>query len=192
MHVKDNFCFNRSENCLGQQRSYSDLLNVVVDKPNPFIEIIARPHHKHHPNKSHSAEQKITASFIEINFHSDANKSDNVDKLYQLTTNFVATKTTTPSTTTTVKTTTTTKLTTKLTTIPTTTTRRPNDTFSLYDNDKGRDFPKSFFLLPCSDLWFICVDKTDCGVRPLRPTARVVGGRNAHFGEWPWQGERID
>jgi secreted trypsin-like serine protease len=29
--------------------------------------------------------------------------------------------------------------------------------------------------------------KIDCGVRPLRPLARVVGGRNAHFGEWPWQ-----
>ncbi|KAH7640595.1 uncharacterized protein LOC124495712 isoform X2 [Dermatophagoides farinae] len=26
-----------------------------------------------------------------------------------------------------------------------------------------------------------------CGVRPLRPTGRVVGGRNAQFGEWPWQ-----
>lgn len=26
-----------------------------------------------------------------------------------------------------------------------------------------------------------------CGVRPLRPTGRVVGGRNAAFGEWPWQ-----
>ncbi|KAI1290130.1 Serine proteinase stubble [Halotydeus destructor] len=26
-----------------------------------------------------------------------------------------------------------------------------------------------------------------CGVRPLRPKGRVVGGRNAHFGEWPWQ-----
>ncbi|UXI15331.1 Carboxypeptidase A2 precursor [Sarcoptes scabiei] len=26
-----------------------------------------------------------------------------------------------------------------------------------------------------------------CGVRPLSPTGRVVGGRNAQFGEWPWQ-----
>ena len=25
-----------------------------------------------------------------------------------------------------------------------------------------------------------------CGVRPLRPTGRVVGGRNAKIGEWPW------
>src|SRR5699024_9926980 len=29
--------------------------------------------------------------------------------------------------------------------------------------------------------------KYTCGVRPLRPTGRVVGGRNAAFGEWPWQ-----
>ena len=30
-------------------------------------------------------------------------------------------------------------------------------------------------------------DLADCGVRPLKPQARVVGGRNAYFGEWPWQ-----
>ncbi|EEC01638.1 serine protease, putative, partial [Ixodes scapularis] len=26
-----------------------------------------------------------------------------------------------------------------------------------------------------------------CGVRPLRPQGRIVGGRNSFFGEWPWQ-----
>ena len=30
-------------------------------------------------------------------------------------------------------------------------------------------------------------NKLDCGVSPLKSMARVVGGRNAHFGEWPWQ-----
>ncbi|XP_076365955.1 uncharacterized protein LOC143254929 [Tachypleus tridentatus] len=29
--------------------------------------------------------------------------------------------------------------------------------------------------------------KKDCGVRSLRPYGRIVGGRNAYFGEWPWQ-----
>ena len=31
------------------------------------------------------------------------------------------------------------------------------------------------------------MNSSECGVRPLRPFGgRVVGGRNAHFGEWPW------
>lgn len=30
-------------------------------------------------------------------------------------------------------------------------------------------------------------NRLDCGHRPLKPQARVVGGRNAMFGEWPWQ-----
>ncbi|XP_076314877.1 uncharacterized protein LOC143227305 [Tachypleus tridentatus] len=29
--------------------------------------------------------------------------------------------------------------------------------------------------------------RKDCGVRSLRPYGRIVGGRNAYFGEWPWQ-----
>ncbi|XP_077562671.1 uncharacterized protein LOC144178587 isoform X1 [Haemaphysalis longicornis] len=29
--------------------------------------------------------------------------------------------------------------------------------------------------------------RTHCGVRPLRPQGRIVGGRNSFFGEWPWQ-----
>jgi hypothetical protein len=30
---------------------------------------------------------------------------------------------------------------------------------------------------------------TECGVPPLfpRPETRIVGGRNAPFGGWPWQ-----
>lgn len=27
----------------------------------------------------------------------------------------------------------------------------------------------------------------DCGVRPLAPEARIVGGRRADYGRWPWQ-----
>ncbi|XP_028177828.1 serine protease lint, partial [Ostrinia furnacalis] len=30
-------------------------------------------------------------------------------------------------------------------------------------------------------------DKNLCGVRPLVKTGRIVGGKNAKFGEWPWQ-----
>ncbi|KAG8035020.1 hypothetical protein G9C98_005442 [Cotesia typhae] len=29
--------------------------------------------------------------------------------------------------------------------------------------------------------------RRECGVRPMIKTGRVVGGRNATFGEWPWQ-----
>jgi len=28
---------------------------------------------------------------------------------------------------------------------------------------------------------------TDCGVRPMVPEARIVGGRRADYGQWPWQ-----
>ncbi|XP_028028728.1 serine protease lint [Bombyx mandarina] len=30
-------------------------------------------------------------------------------------------------------------------------------------------------------------DKNLCGVRPLSKSGRIVGGKNAHFGDWPWQ-----
>ncbi|KAJ2938188.1 hypothetical protein O0L34_g18527 [Tuta absoluta] len=30
-------------------------------------------------------------------------------------------------------------------------------------------------------------DKNLCGVRPMVKTGRIVGGKNAKFGEWPWQ-----
>ncbi|XP_075988394.1 transmembrane serine protease filzig [Anticarsia gemmatalis] len=30
-------------------------------------------------------------------------------------------------------------------------------------------------------------DKNLCGVRPLSKTGRIVGGKNAKFGSWPWQ-----
>ncbi|XP_041983315.1 serine protease filzig [Aricia agestis] len=30
-------------------------------------------------------------------------------------------------------------------------------------------------------------DKNLCGVRPLIKSGRIVGGKNANFGEWPWQ-----
>lgn len=26
-----------------------------------------------------------------------------------------------------------------------------------------------------------------CGVRPLSKTGRIVGGKNARYGQWPWQ-----
>ncbi len=28
---------------------------------------------------------------------------------------------------------------------------------------------------------------SDCGVRPLRGTGRIVGGTKTKFGDWPWQ-----
>ena len=27
----------------------------------------------------------------------------------------------------------------------------------------------------------------DCGVRPMAPEARIVGGRRSDYGRWPWQ-----
>ncbi|KAJ0170313.1 hypothetical protein K1T71_014241 [Dendrolimus kikuchii] len=30
-------------------------------------------------------------------------------------------------------------------------------------------------------------DKNLCGIRPLSKSGRIVGGKNAKFGEWPWQ-----
>jgi len=27
----------------------------------------------------------------------------------------------------------------------------------------------------------------DCGVRPMVPEARIVGGRRSDYGKWPWQ-----
>ncbi|XP_015906326.2 uncharacterized protein [Parasteatoda tepidariorum] len=29
--------------------------------------------------------------------------------------------------------------------------------------------------------------KKDCGVRLMQPIGRIVGGKNTHFGKWPWQ-----
>lgn len=35
-----------------------------------------------------------------------------------------------------------------------------------------------------SFIFFVC---KECGVRPLMRSGKIVGGKGATFGEWPWQ-----
>ncbi|XP_014276558.1 serine protease filzig [Halyomorpha halys] len=67
------------------------------------------------------------------------------------------------------------------------TTKRPpsSTTIFLEDTDQyspSSESPSSSYVPP------IEVDfKRECGVRPLLKNGRIVGGKGATFGEWPWQ-----
>ena len=46
---------------------------------------------------------------------------------------------------------------------------------------------KQFFQRILRSHNIINISNSDCGVRPLRGSGRIVGGTKTKFGDWPWQ-----
>ncbi|XP_048002199.1 serine protease filzig [Leguminivora glycinivorella] len=172
------------------QGTFQELHDIVILDKKPNATIINSKTTTPKPSKKPVTTRKpvvTTRKPIRLTTTTKRPTVKTTKKPVKLTTAARRPTTTTPPQTTTVITTTTKKSVTRKPTKPVTKPSKPAKTTTVAPTTVTTEAVEEVTTESYADQTIDYNDKNLCGVRPLIKSGRIVGGKNAYQGEWPWQ-----